>query len=132
MLKIHMKQNINCWLTKEINQRESTGLKYLNDPKAFHEYSNDMGDIYKSIEEYNPNEKRKILILFEDIIADVLSNKNLNPIVSELFIRGGKLNIFLVFITQSDFSVPKNIRLKNIQHYFLMKIQDKRTSTNCI
>ena len=91
-----------------------------------------MGDIYKSIEEYNPNEKRKILILFEDIIADVLSNKNLNPIVSELFIRGGKLNIFLVFITQSDFSVPKNIRLKNIQHYFLMKIQDKRTSTNCI
>ena len=79
-----------------------------------------MGDIYKSIEEYNPSEKRQILILFEDIIADVLSNKNLNPIVSELFIRGGKLNIFLVFITQSDFSVPKNIRLKNIQHTILL------------
>ena len=131
MLKIHMKQNINCWLTKGINKRESTGLKYLNDPKAFYEYSNDMGDIYKSIEEYNPNEKRKILILFEDIIADVLSNKNLNPIVSELFIRGGKLNISLVFITQSDFSVPKNIRLYST-HYFVMKIRDKRTSTNCI
>ena len=90
-----------------------------------------MGDIYKSIEEYNPNEKRKILILFEDIIADVLSNKNLNPIVSELFIRGGKLNISLVFITHSDFSVPKNIRLYST-HYFVMKIRDKRTSTNCI
>ena len=66
-----------------------------------------MDDIYKNIEEYNPNKKRKILIAFDDTIADMLSNKKLNPIVTELFIRGRKLNISLVFITQSYFAVPK-------------------------
>ena len=90
-----------------INKRESTGLKYLNDSKAFIEYSNDMDDIYKNIEEYNPNKKRKILIVFDDMIADMLSNKKLNPIVTELFIRGRKLNISLVFITQTYLAVPK-------------------------
>ena len=65
--------------------------------------------------------KRNILIVFDGMIADILSNKNLNPIVTELFIRGRKLNISLVFITQSDFPVPKNIRL-NSKHYFVMKI----------
>ena len=60
-----------------INDRESTGLKYLNDSKAFIEYSNDMDDIDKDIEDKNPNKKRKILILFDDMIADMLSNKNL-------------------------------------------------------
>ena len=69
-----------------INKRESTGLGYLNDSKAFIEYSNDMDDIYKNIEEYNPNKKQKILIVFDDIIADVLRNKKRNPIVTELFI----------------------------------------------
>ena len=58
-----------------INKSESTGLKHLNDFKAFIEYSNDMDDIYKSIEEYNPNKKRKILIAFDDMIADMLINK---------------------------------------------------------
>ena len=66
-----------------------------------------MEDIYKNIEEYNPNKKRKILIVFDDIIADMLSNEKLNPIVTELFIRGRNLNISLVFITQSYFTVPK-------------------------
>ena len=80
-----------------------------------------MDDIYKNIEGYNPNKKRKILIVFDNMIADMLSNKKLNPIVTELFIRGRKLNISLVFITQSDFPVPKNIRL-NSKHYFVMKI----------
>ena len=60
-----------------INKRESTGLKYLNDPKVFMKYSNDMDDIYKNIEEYNPIKKRKILIVFDDMFADMLSNKNL-------------------------------------------------------
>ena len=60
-----------------INDRESTGLKYLNDSKAFIEYSNDMDDIDKDIEDKNPNKKRKVLILFDDMIADMLSNKNL-------------------------------------------------------
>ena len=66
-----------------IDKRESTGLKYLNDSKAFIEYSNNMDDIYKNSEDYNPNKKRKILIISDDMIADMLSNKKLNPIVSE-------------------------------------------------
>ena len=70
-----------------------------------------MYDIYKYIEEYNPNKKRKLLIVFDDMIADMLSNKKSNPIVTELFIRGRELNISLVLITQSYFAVPKNIRL---------------------
>ena len=64
-----------------------------------------MNDIYKKISEYNPNKKQKILIVFDDIIADILSNKKINPIVAELFIKGRKLNIFLVFIVQSDFAM---------------------------
>ena len=58
-----------------INKRESTGLKHLNDPKAFIEYSNDMQDVYKNIEEYNIGKKRKILIVFDDMIADIINNK---------------------------------------------------------
>ena len=84
-----------------------------------------MDNIYKHIEEYNPNNKRKMLIVFDDIIADMLSNKKLNPTVSELFIRGRKLNISLVFISQSYFAVPKNIRL-NSMHYFIMMFSNKR------
>ena len=84
-----------------------------------------MDDFYKKIEEYNPNKKRKILIIFEDMTADMLSNKNLNPVVTELFIRGRKLNVSLVFITQSSFAVSKSIRL-NSMHYFIMKIQNKQ------
>ena len=94
-----------------INKRESTGLKYLNDLKAFIEYTINVDGIYKNIEEYNPNKNQKILTVFDDMIADILSNKKLNPVVTELFIRGRKLNISLVFITQSYFAVPKNIRL---------------------
>ena len=68
-------------------------LKVFNDSKAFIEYSNDMYDIYKNIEEYNPNRKQTISTVFDDMIADMLSNKKLNPIVTELFIRGRKINI---------------------------------------
>ena len=80
-----------------------------------------MDDIYKNIEEYNPNKKRKILNVFDDM----LSNKKRNPIVTELFIRGRKLSTFQVFIRQSYFDAPKNIRL-NTTHYFVMKIPNKR------
>ena len=83
-----------------------------------------MDDIYKNTEEYNPNKKRKKLIVFDDMIADMLSNKKLNPIVTELFIRRRKLNISLVFTKQSYFAVPKNIRL-NSTHYFVMKSTKK-------
>ena len=99
-------------------------LQFLNDLKAFIKYSIHIDDIYKNIEEYNQNKKRKILIVDDDMIAGMLSNKKLNPIITELFIRGWKI-IFLVFITQSYFAVPKNVRL-NSTHYFVMKILNKK------
>ena len=108
-----------------INKREGTGLKCLNHSTAFIEYSNDMDNIYKNIEEYNASKRQKILIVFDDMIADMLSNKKFNQIVTELFIRGRKLNISLVFITQPYFAFPKNIRL-NLTQYFVMKIPSKR------
>ena len=86
-----------------INKRESAGLKYLSNSKDFIKYSNDTDDIYKNIEECNPNKKQKILIVLDDTIADMLSNRKLNPIVNELFIREIKLNIYLVFVTKSYF-----------------------------
>ena len=87
------------------------------------EISNDIDDIYKKFEECNPN--KKDLIVFDDVIADMLKTKKLNPITSELFTRGRILNIGLVFIRQSYFTVPKNIRL-NSSPYFVMKIQNKQ------
>ena len=80
-----------------IKKLESTGLKHLNDPKGFIDNLNNIDDIYKNIEECNPNKKRKILIVFHDMIVHIHCNKKLNPIVTELFIRGRKLNISLVF-----------------------------------
>ena len=97
----------------------------MNDSKAFIEFSSEMDNIYKNIEEYNPNKRGKILIVFDDMIDDMLSNKKLNPKVTELLIRGRKLNISLVFITQFYFVVSKTIRL-NSTHYFVMKISNKR------
>ena len=98
---------------------------YAMDPYgAIVEYSNDMDDIY--IEEYNPNKKRKILIFLDYMIADMLSNKKLNPIVTELFFSGRKLKISLVFITKFYFAVPKKIRM-NSTHYFIMKFQIKKS-----
>ena len=82
-----------------INKQESKGLNHLNDSKAFIECSNDLNNVQKNTNEYNPNNKRRILIAFDDIIADMLKIKKLNSIVTELFIRGRKLNISLVFIT---------------------------------
>ena len=108
-----------------INKRESTGLKHFNDPKAFIEYSNDMQDVYKNIDKYNADKERKISIVFDDMIAEMINNKTLNSIINELFIRGRKLNISIVFITQSCFKIPKDIRL-NSTHLFIMKIPNKR------
>ena len=76
-----------------INKPVNVGSSYCNDPKAFIKYSNDMDDIYESIDEYNSNEKLRILVIFNVIITDMLSNKKLNPIVIERFIRGRKLSI---------------------------------------
>ena len=106
-------------------KREKVGLDHFKDPKAFMKYSNDMQDVYKNIEDYNPGKKGKILILFDDMIADMINNKKLNPVVTELFIRGRKLNISIVFITQSYFKAPKDVRL-NSTHFFIIKIPNKR------
>ena len=108
-----------------VNKRESTGLNHFNDSKAFTEYPNNMVDIYKNIEDYDSSKKRKTLIVFDDMIADMLSNRKLNPIVIVLFISGRKLNISLVFITQSYITVPYNKRL-NPTHYLIMKTPSKR------
>ena len=108
-----------------INKRESIGLKHFNETKAFIKYSNDMHDVYKNINEYNTDKDRKILIVFDDMIADMINNNTLNSIVTELFIRGRKLNISLVFITQSYFKVPKYVRL-NTTHFFIAKIPNKK------
>ena len=84
-----------------------------------------MDDIYENIDNYNSNIKRKILILFDDMIAVIMTNKKFQAIIKELFIRCRKLNISLVFISQSYFSVPKDVRL-NSRHYLIMKINKKR------
>ena len=108
-----------------INKREGVGINHFNDPKAFIDYSNDMHDVYKNIDDYNPDKENKILIVFDDMIADMIHNKKLNSVVTELFIRGRKLNISLVFITQSCFKVPKDVGL-NTTHFFIAKIPNKR------
>ena len=82
-----------------INKRESTGLKHFGDPKAFIEYSNDMQDVYENIDEYNTDKERKILIVFDDMIADMINNKKLHLIVTDLFIRARKLNISRLYYT---------------------------------
>ena len=108
-----------------IQKRENIGLKHFNDAKAFIEYSIDMCNVYKNINNYNPDEENKILIVFDDMIADMINNKKLKSIVTEVFIRGRKLNISLVFIAQSYFKVPEDVRL-NTTHFLIMKISNKR------
>ena len=88
-----------------------------------------MDDIYENIDDYNSSRRRKILIVFDDMIADIMKNKKFQAIIKELFIRCRKLNISLVFITQSYFSVPKDVRL-NSTHYLIMKINNRRELQN--
>ena len=107
------------------NKREKVGLDHYDDPKAFIEYSNDMQDVYKNIEDYNPRKNCKVLIVFDDMIADMIINKRINPIVTELLTRGRKVNISTVFSTQSYFKVPKDVRL-NTTHFFIMKLPNER------
>ena len=108
-----------------INKREKVGLDHFDDHKAFIEYSNDMQDVYKDIGDYNLRKNRKVLIVFDDMIADMINNKRLDSIVTELFTRGRKINISIVLISQSYFKVPKDVRLNTI-HFFITKIPNKR------
>ena len=107
-----------------INGREKVGIKNLEKPNAAFDYSQAIGDVYEKLENYNPVKKRRVLIVFDDMIADMESNKKLSPIVTELFLRGRKLNISLVYVSQSFFNVPKTTIL-NAAHCFIMKIPDK-------
>ena len=88
-----------------------------------------MDDVYEKIHDYNSSRKRKILFVFDDMIADIMTNKKFQSIIKELFIRCTKLNISFAFITQSYFSVPKDVRL-NSTHYSIMKIDNKRELRN--
>ena len=93
-----------------IKKHKDAGIKHLSDPNAFIECSNTMGDVYENIHDYSPNKNRKILVVFDDMIGDIMANKKFQAITKELFIRCRKLNISLVF-AQSYFSVPKDVRL---------------------
>ena len=97
----------------------------MNDPNTLIEYSNKTRDVYINIKEYNANRKCNILIDFDYKTADMVSNKNLIPIATKLFIRGRKQNIYTVFITQSYFQVPKDDSL-NCKHFLVMKIPNKQ------
>ena len=110
-----------------IEKREK--LKDLNNKNAFIEYSNNMVDIYENIEDYNKNRKRKVLIAFNDMISHVMSDKKAQQVLKDLFIRCRKLNISLCFLTQSYFSVPKDVRL-NCTHYIIFKLNNKRELKN--
>ena len=108
-----------------IKKLEEVGIKHLNNPNAFIECSNIMDDVYENIDDYNSSRRRKILIAFDDMIADIMTNKKFQTIIKELFTRCRKLNISLVFIAQSYFSIPKDVRL-NSTHYLIMKIKKEK------
>ena len=91
-----------------------------------------MQDVYKYIDEYNIDRGRKILLVFDDMMAYMINNKKLNSVVTELFIRGRKLNISLVFITQSYFKVSKDVKTEYYSLFYHKNSKQKRTSTNCI
>ena len=108
-----------------INDGKNAGIKHFNNPTTFIEYSNDMNDVFTNIDDYNKQKNRKVLIIFDDIIADIISSKNFKAIIKELFIRCRKLNISFVFITHSYFRSPKDASL-NGTHYVIMKIKSKK------
>ena len=112
-----------------INKREKAGINFHNDPTAFIEYSNSMDDILDNIEDYNKKRKRKILIIFDDMFCHVVSDKKAQQILKDSFVRCIKLNISLSFLTQSYFSVPKDVRL-NCTHYIIFKLNNKRELQN--
>ena len=108
-----------------INKREQAGIKNLNHPQAFIEYSDDMNDVLDDINNYNKNRDQKVLIVFDDMIADIEYNKNFKRVIKELFYRVRKINVSIVFITQSYFKALKDARL-NSTHYILVKIGNKK------
>ena len=105
-------------------KRKDAGIKHVNNSNAFIKYSNTMDGVYENNNNYNPKRRRKVLIVFDDMISDIKTNKTFQAIIKELFIRCRKLNISLAFITRSYFSVPKDVTL-NSTHYLIMKINNR-------
>ena len=122
MQKIQANQSMNIWLKK----RENVGIKHYNDPTAFFECSDTIDDIFEDIDNYNPKRDKKVWNVFDDMKADIMTNEKFQAIIKELFIRCRKLNISLVFITQSYFSVLKDVKL-NSTHYLIMKINKRKS-----
>ena len=112
-----------------IKKRKDVGIKFYNDPNAFIKCLNRMDDVYQHIHDYNPSRKRKILNVFDDTISDIMTNKNFQAIIKELFIKCRKVNISLVFITQSYFCFSKDVRL-NSTHYLIMRINNGKELQN--
>ena len=112
-----------------INKREQARLKNLKDPTAFIEYSKSMDDIYENIEDYNKKRKKKVLIVFDDMISHVMSDIKAQQVLKKLFIRCRKLHISLCFLTESNSSVPKDVRL-TCTHYIIFKLNSKRELQN--
>ena len=104
---LHIKDQFESKYQLLINWREKVGIRKLKNPKAFIDYPQTIDDAYENLEDYNPTKKRKAVIVFDDVIADMEANKRLSSIVTELFLSGRKLNISLVFISQAYFKVPK-------------------------
>ena len=119
---LHAKDSHEAKFQYLIKIREKVGIYHHNDARAYTEYSNDMYDAYKNIGDYNPEPENETLIVFDDMISNMIHNKKLDSKVTELFIRAKKLNISLVFITQSYFKVPKDVRL-NTTHFLSQKFQ---------
>ena len=90
-----------------INGREKVGIEILVRPRAFIDCSQIIGDCYENLEDYNPAKKIRVLIVFDDMIADIKSNKKLSPVVTELFLREREINISLAFVSQCYFKVPE-------------------------
>ena len=120
MSKIHSNQSINYLLMEEKKQE----FKNEKNSKVRIDYSQAVDDVYENLEDYNPMKNRKVLIVFDEMKADMESSKKSRLIVTELFLRGRKLDISLLFISQLYFKVPKTIRLKGT-HYFIIKIPNK-------
>ena len=112
-----------------IKKREDVGIKHANNPNAFIECSNAIDDVYENINDYNSKRRRKILIVFDDMIAYIMTNRRFQAVIKGLFIRCRKLNISLAFITQFCFSVPKDVRL-NSTYYLIIKINNRKELQN--
>ena len=111
-----------------IKKREDAGIKHVNSLNAFIMCSNTMDDVYEDIDHYNPKRDKNVLIVFDDMITDIMANKKFQIIIKKIFIRCRKLNISLVFITQCYFSVAKDIGLNS--RHLIMKIDNKRELQN--